>query len=335
MIRVFADDIKTENQYAKKTGINMEYKNNKTSNRRRYKSRYHSPHSYKTKRGGSSNRAPILIGVATFLILASLVLVFTFGDKIYSFLDTTFHPSALPLSESETMGVVLATEEAAPPAVVSVPEATEAQPEPTQADVDQSDDFNRLLTAAALKPEDLTGTQAIFVESQGTAAKVYFYEKAADGQWNRQFDIVDGFVGTGGTSDNVGPADDTTPKGTYNIEYAMGTNMNPGTALDYYQIQFGMNWVTDPASVNYNRLVDSSSPVDYTSSQQLYEYTKSYPYAVVFDYNRDPVDNTKGCARFLHVATEPTYGGVGISENALGVILGWLNPTASPTITII
>ena len=81
----------------------MEYKNNKTSNRRRYKSRYHSPHNYKTKRGGSSNRASILIGVATFLILASLVLVFTFGDKIYSFLDTTFHPSALPLSESEIL----------------------------------------------------------------------------------------------------------------------------------------------------------------------------------------------------------------------------------------
>lgn len=313
----------------------MEYKNNKTANRRRYKSRYHSPHNYKTKRGGSSNRAPILIGVATFLILASLVLVFAFGDNIYTFLDSTFHPSALPLPESETMGVVLATEENAPPAVVDVPEATEAEPEPTQADADQGDDFVRLLTAASLKAEDLKGTQAIFVESQGTSAKVYFFEKNTDGQWTRQFDIVDGFVGTGGVSDNVGPADDTTPKGTYNIEYAMGTNMNPGTALEYYQIQYGMNWVTDPASVNYNRLVDASSPVDYTSSQQLYEYTKSYPYAVVFDYNRDPVDNTKGCARFLHVATAPTYGGVGISENALGVILGWLDPSASPTITII
>ena len=260
--------------------------------------------------------------------------MFTFGDKIYSFLDTTFHPSALPLSESETMGVVLATEEAAPPAVVNVPDPTEAGAEPTQTVGDQGDDINRLLTAANLKAEDLKGTQAIFVESQGTSAKVYFYEKAADGQWTRQFDILDGFVGTGGTSDNVGPADDTTPKGTFNIEYAMGTNMNPGTKLDYYQIQYGMNWVTDPASVNYNRLVDASSPVDYTSCQQLYEYTKSYPYAVVFDYNRDPVDTSKGCARFLHVASEPTYGGVGISENALGIVLGWLNPAATPTITI-
>ena len=73
----------------------MEYKNNKTANRRRYKSRYHSPHNYKTKRSGSSNRAPILIGIATFVILASLVLVFVFGDNIYNFLDNTFHPSAL------------------------------------------------------------------------------------------------------------------------------------------------------------------------------------------------------------------------------------------------
>ena len=87
----------------------MEYKNNKTGNRRRYKSRYHSPHNYKTKHTGSSNRAPILIGVATFVILASLVLVFAFGDNIYTFLDNTFHPSALPLPEGETMGVVLAT----------------------------------------------------------------------------------------------------------------------------------------------------------------------------------------------------------------------------------
>lgn len=309
----------------------MEYKNNKTANRRRYKSRYHSPHNYKTKHNGSSNRAPILIGVATFLILASLVLVFTFGDKIYLFLDSTFHPSALPLPESETMGVVLATEESAPPAVVDVPDPV---PEETQPPVDQGEDFNRLLTAAGLKAEELTGTQAIFVESSGTDAKVYFYEKGADGQWTRQFDIVNGYVGSGGVQENVGPTDESTPKGTYHFEFAFGTNMNPGTAMEYTQIQYGMNWVTDPASINYNRMVDASTPVDYTTCQQLYEYTKSYPYAVVFDYNRNPVDSTKGCAKFLHVSSEPTYGGVGISEDALGTVLRWLDPAAAPTISI-
>ena len=306
----------------------MEYKNNKTGNRRRYKSRYHSPHSYKTKHTGSSNRAPILIGAATFLILASLVLVFVFGDNIYTFLDYTFHPSALPLPESETMGVVLATEEEpAPP--------TEGEPAPTEAPVVQADDFNRLLSAAGLKTEELSGSQMIFVESAGTSAKVYFYEKGTDGVWTRQFDIVDGFVGTGGVAANVGPTDDTTPIGTYHFEFAFGTNSDPGTALEYTAVTYETQWVTDPASVNYNRMVWANNVVaDYSSCQQLYEYTKSYPYAVVFDYNRNPVDSTKGCARFLHVASEPTYGGVGISENALATILRWLDPNANPTISI-
>jgi len=306
----------------------MEYKNNKTANRRRYKSRYHSPHNYKTKRSGSSNRAPILIGVATFVILASLVLVFTFGDNIYSFLDNTFHPSALPLPESETMGVVLETE-----APAEAPTAVEAQP--TDAPVEQGDDFNRLLTAAGLTAGNPDGSQMIFVESSGTSAKVYFYEKGADGVWSRQFDVVDGFVGTGGAADTSGPADEITPKGTYHIEFAFGTNSNPGTALEYTTVDMNTQWVTDPASVNYNRMVWAGGVVaDYMSCQQLYEYTKSYPYAVVFDYNRNPVDSSMGCAKFLHVSSQPTYGGVGISEPALQTILQWLDPAANPTISI-
>ena len=306
----------------------MEYKNNKTGNRRRYKSRYHSPHNYKTKHTGSSNRAPILIGIATFVILASLVLVFTFGDNIYTFLDNTFHPSALPLPESETMGVVLETE-----AQIEAPTAVEALP--TDAPVEQGDDFNRLIAAAGLKTEELSGSQMIFVESSGTSAKVYFYEKSTDGVWTRQFDIVDGYVGTGGVADTVGPADDTTPKGTYKFEFAFGTNPNPGTAFEYTLVDYNTQWVTDPASVNYNRMVWAGGVIeDYATCQQLYEYTKSYPYAVVFDYNRNPVDSSLGCARFLHVATQPTYGGVGISEPALVTILQWLSPDANPTISI-
>lgn len=310
----------------------MEYKNNKTANRRRYKSRYHSPHNYKTQKSPASNRAPILVGVATFLILASLVLVFTFGDNIYNFLDNTFHPSALPLPESETMGVVIDNGDDEPAVYQDDPEP---EPEPTQPPVAQEEEFNRLLAAAGLDASQLSGSQMIFVESSGTSAKVYCYEKATDGKWNRKYDPLNGYVGTGGTADNVGPADDTTPKGTYRFEFAFGTNGNPGTAFEYTTVDYDTQWVTDPASVNYNRMVWAGGvPLDYSSCQQLCEYTKSYPYAVVFDYNRNPVDASKGCARFLHVASAPTYGGVGISEAALGTILQWLTPDANPTISI-
>ena len=308
----------------------MEYKNNKTGNRRRYKSRYHSPHNYKTKRTGSGNRAPILIGAATFLILASLVLVFTFGDNIYAFLDNTFHPSALPLPQSETMGVVLATEPEPEPPTEPEPAPTEAPTEP----VNQGDEFTRLLSSAGLREDQLSGTQMIFVESSGTSAKVYCYEKGADGRWAAKYDVLPGFVGTGGVSANVGPDDDTTPTGTYKFEFAFGNNPDPGTSFEYTQVTVYTQWVTDPASMNYNRMIEAGVIPDYTSCQQLCEYTKSYPYAMVFNYNRDPVDPALGCARFLHVANEPTYGGVGVAESALGVIMQWLKPEANPTISI-
>ena len=116
----------------------------------------------------------------------------------------------------------------------------------------------------------------------------------------------------------------------------MDTNPDPGTALSYNEITYGLRWVTDPSSENYNRLVDDEygEYQDYTEFQDLYEYTRSYPYAVIFDYNRNPVDSSKGSAKFLHVSDQPSYGGVGISEDALYNILLWLNPANSPQIAI-
>ena len=303
----------------------MEYKNNRTANRRRYKSRYHSPHNYKAKHPSTGKRAPILIGVATFVVLAALVLTFTFGDKIYAFLDNTFHPSVIMPSQAETIGVELETSE---------PSEPETQPAPTEPPVDQNELFSRLTASAGLNVNELNSSQLIFFESSGTSAKVYFYERGADGVWNRMFDIVDGYVGAGGVADTVGPADNTTPRGNFSIEYAFGTNPDPGTAVPYTTIYYGLNWVTDPASINYNRLVDSNTPVDYADCQELYEYTVSYPYALVLDYNRNPVDPSLGCARFMHVASAPTRGGVGISENALRTILLWLNPDSRPMVCI-
>ena len=312
----------------------MEYKNNRTANRRRYKSRYHSPHNYKTKRSKSENRAAILVAIATFLVLASLVLVFTFGDDIYAFLDRTFHPSVLP-SAAETAATA---ETAAPTEDVTQAPTAAATEAPTQAPTlpaEQSEDFTRLVSAAGLDAASLTGSQMIFVESEGTSATVYTYEKDADGLWSAKFDPMAGYVGEGGTAATVGPYDDTTPVGTYGIEFAFGNNGDPGTALEYYTVEYGMRWITDPGSINYNRMVDGDAyNIDWDDCQWLHEYTRSYPYAVVFDYNRDPVDHSLGCARFLHVAYAPTYGGVGVAESDLYNILMWLRPDTAATISI-
>ena len=316
----------------------MEYKNNRTANRRRYKSRYHSPHNYKTQRSKSENRAAILVAVATFLVIASLVLVFTFGDSIYTFVDDMLHPAVIPTAAQDATAALSETASEAPaltPTEEPTQAPTQAPTEPPTEAVKQNGDFTRLAKAAGLDDAALAGSQMIFVETSSTAATVYTYEKDAAGLWKAKFDPIQGYIGEGGAAASVGPYDNTTPIGTYHIEYAMGTNGDPGTALTYYPIYYGMRWVTDPASVNYNRMVDGdASVIDFNDCQWLHEYTRSYPYAVVFDYNRDPVDSTQGCARFLHVGYGPTYGGVGIAETDLYNILLWLDPAASPTISI-
>ncbi len=318
----------------------MEYKNDKTANRRRYKSRYHSPHNYKTKRSKAENRAAILVGIATFIVLASLVLVFTFGDNIYSFLDRTFHPSGDTTPAGATLGI--ATEPGVRPtdsnsvAFPTIASPSETATQPATDATPQSADFNRLMTAAGLTPAAVKGSQLIFVETSGTDATVYAYEKDASGVWTQKFDPAQGYTGEGGAAVNTVPYDAVTPKGVFNIEFAMGTNPDPGTALSYHEIYYGLRWITDPASVNYNRLVEEDeSNIDYETSQDLSEYTVSYPYCVIYDYNRNPVDPAKGCSKFLHVGSAPnSRGGIGISEDALYRILVWLDPALTPQIAI-
>ena len=317
----------------------MEYKNEKTANRRRYKSRYHSPHNYKTKRSKAENRAAILVGIATFIVLTSLVLVFTFGDSIFQFLDDTFHPSSITAGKAEDSTLGIATEAATEAAeapkgfIPSITVPSEGVAGTPQA---QSADFERLVKAAGLNTAKMTARQMIFVESSGTNATVYTFEKDSTGKWNQKFDPITGYTGEGGVKADTAPGDNVTPKGTFEIEYAMGTNYDPGTMIEYKEIVEGMRWITDPASVNYNRLLDDEPATeDFESYQDLTEYTVSYPYCLVLNYNRNPVDKTKGCSKFLHVSDKPTpRGGVGISESDLYNILLWLDPSKNPNVAI-
>ena len=316
----------------------MEFKNSKTAKRRRYKSRYHSPHNYKTKRSKSENRAAILVAIATFLVITSLVLIFTFGDSIYSFVDGVLHPPVSTPDEAAVTPTQPSSQSGAAPSEIPTQIATQAPTEPptqapTQPPVKQSAEFEALIKAAGLDSAALNGSQMIFVKSAGTSATVYTYEKNSSGLWVQKFSPISGFVGSGGVSATVGPTDKTTPSGTYHIEYAMGINSDPGTALKYYRIVEGMSWIVTPSDPNYNRWIrtDSNNGRD----QWLANYTISYPYAVIFDYNRDPVDTAKGCAKFLHVGTKPTEtGGIGIPQADLRNILLWLSPDASATISI-
>ncbi len=303
----------------------MAYKNDKTKNRRRYKSRYRSAHNYKQKRSSSQTKAAILVSVLTFVVIASLVIVFTFGDSIFTALDKTL------TNITQTEAVTQAETEKPTEKPTQAPTQT-----PTQPPVKQEDQFMSLLKQCGLKLKHIKVSQMIFVDAdeKDLTCKVYCYEKGSDGVFTQTIGPFDGYIGADGVDKMVSPYESKTPTGLFKIEYTFGTKPDPGIPFEYTQFTAEDRWITDPNSQYYNRWMYGTDVQDWETSQWLYEYTKSYPYAVVFDYNRDPVDVTQGCAKFIHVSYAPTAGGVGISENDMLSLLYWLNPSSKPYVAI-
>ncbi len=303
----------------------MAYKNNKTGNRRRYKSRYRSSHSYKQKRSASQTKAAVLVSVLTFVVIASLVVVFTFGDSIYTFLDNSL--TNITQTEAPTEAPTEATK---PP--------TEAPTEPpTQPPVQQSDEFMQLLSDSSMDLEDVKVNQMLFakIDEQTLTCKIYCYQKNEEGLFVPAFEPLSGYIGAEGADTMVTPYEAKTPTGLFRIEYAFGTNYNPGTKMEYTMFTEQDYWITDPNSVYYNRWMSSLDGADWTTAQWLFEFTKSYPYAIVFNYNRENVDPNQGCAKFIHVSYAPTnWGGIGLSHDDIITLLGWLNPSDGPFIRI-
>lgn len=303
----------------------MAYKNDRTKNRRRYKSRYRSAHNYKHKRSSSQTRAAVLVSVLTFVVIASLIVVFTFGDSIYNSLDGML----TKVTETE------APTEAPTQAPTKKP--TEAPTEaPTEPPVTQEDKFMELLELCSLDLEDIKVNQMIFVDAdeETLTCKVYCYQKDDTGLFVQQIGPFDGYIGSAGIDKTVAPYEEKTPTGLFKLEYAFGTKADPGTQLEYTQFTDADYWITDPNSQNYNRWMTTYDGGDWETSQWLFEYTVSYPYAIVFNYNRSPVDHTQGSAKFIHVSYAPTKGGIGVSESDILTMLYWLNPSDKPYIAI-
>lgn len=306
----------------------MEFRNDKTGNRRRYKSRYRSAHSYKPKRVKSSSPA-VLVAVLTFVVIASLVVVFTFGDSIYNVLDNKLE--SITATEKETVAPTDAKKEKPTKKPTQAP--TE---EPTQPPAKQDDQFMKLLKANNMELNELNGSQLVFVDADEDTltCKVYCYQKGDDGKFTQSIGPFDGYIGSEGIDEFVSPTEYKTPVGKFAIEYAFGSLPNPGSGLEYSQFTVYDYWITDPASINYNRWMTSQENKDWDSAQWLYEYTITYPHAIVFDYNRSSVDPSQGCAKFIHVSDKPTKGGVGISQTDIQSLLYWLNISYSPYVCI-
>ena len=138
-----------------------------------------------------------------------------------------------------------------------------------------------------------------------------------------------GELGVGSPADGV----HRTPVGTFAFEQAFGRQPNPGTKMAYFQATDQDWWDEDAGSPTYNTHVRGSGRPS-SIAENLYDSGPVYDYAVNIAVNPQRIPG-RVSGIFLHVTDgSPTWGCVAIGREEMRSVLTWLDPSASPRITI-
>lgn len=182
-------------------------------------------------------------------------------------------------------------------------------------------------------------TQVITVTASttgSTTATVQAWTRSDSG-WLRSGARIPAFLGTQGMSADTNEGLSATPMGSFTLTQAFGRAPDPGSRLPYRQTTPADWWISQPGPL-YNTWQHCAANCSFTQgdpNEHLYEITPWYDYAVVIDYNRDPVHQGAGSAFFLHVSVgEPTAGCVAVPRADMVRLLTWLDPAAHPRILI-
>jgi len=138
-----------------------------------------------------------------------------------------------------------------------------------------------------------------------------------------------GELGVGAPADGVY----RTPEGTFGFDQAFGREPNPGTKMPYFQATNQDWWDEDASSPTYN--THTHGPKSPSSiAENLYDSGPVYDYAVNIASNPQRIPGHVA-GIFLHVTDgNPTWGCVAIGRDEMRSVLNWLDPAASPQITI-
>jgi L,D-peptidoglycan transpeptidase YkuD (ErfK/YbiS/YcfS/YnhG family) len=156
------------------------------------------------------------------------------------------------------------------------------------------------------------------------------------GSWDRVFECP-ATIGKNGLAiaDDKREGDGKTPDGIYKLKRAFGYAATVTTGLDYRPVTDDDLWIDDPESPDYNRPV--KRPTTAKSFEVLKRKDDLYEFAVVIEYNTDPVKTGAGSAIFLHVwggPDSPTAGCVSVDRDKMIQLLKWLDAKKLPKIQI-
>ncbi len=144
--------------------------------------------------------------------------------------------------------------------------------------------------------------QVIVVVGSGmdsSRVQVAYFNQAEDGTWQEEF-FVDGFCGYNGMSAEKREGDRRTPVGTYSFTNAFGIKADPGSVLEYKELDNYDFWVDDSSSKYYNQMVSTRTvAADWNSAEHLIKVNPCYNYSLALNYNMERIPGM-GSAIFLH-----------------------------------
>ena len=230
-----------------------------------------------------------------------------------------------------------ATDDSAVPS--SKPDTTSDLNQPTSvpasSSVDSQQKLMNLLRRGGTNIDTINSNdtkQLIIVDSNGSSAKIMFFEDNG-GTWEEDTSLsCDGYIGSPETADENGTmeSNNTTPKGLFQIGkpfYDGHTSPSP----ELYQLQITDNTllVNDPESQLYKIVKEKTDEIDSYESEKM-KNNPSYRYGLVINYNTD-----NDLVFLFHVGSNPKPGCVSAKQEMVIKYLEKYNSKTNPYILII
>jgi len=179
-------------------------------------------------------------------------------------------------------------------------------------------------------PQVGNATQVLsVVGTGGSSAKMDVWQRGATG-WQPVGSGIPTFVGSAGMAPKARDAVPATPMGVYSLDFAFGTELNPGGGLKYFQTTPDYWWSADGPTYNTMQVCKQSDcPFDTSPASGTENlFIPAYAHALVMGVNKERIPGDGG-AFFVHTTNgAPTAGCVALDDATLVKIIRWLQPGA-------
>lgn len=177
-----------------------------------------------------------------------------------------------------------------------------------------------------------TATQVLsVVGTGGSTAKMDVWQRGPAGWQPVNGGIgIPTFVGSAGLAPKARDTVPATPMGVYSLDFAFGTEPNPGGGLKYFQTTPDYWWSAEGPTYNTMQVCKQADcPFDTSPASGTENlYIPAYAHAIVMGVNKERVPGDGG-AFFVHSANGgPTAGCVALDDATLAKIIRWLQPGA-------